>query len=152
MSYQCTSCVAPALERISGRRTLAQNNSGDTVWSLVNAMFSRSVDSCAEERSESLAYAGEIMRYSCALFHMDRSANMLSDVRMCDGNVRISGNHLIDVVGYGIPTVLSPGDMTGTLLDVAHALDLEFVYFHYWPRISREWDEWPKKGVCAFLF
>ncbi|CAM9259353.1 unnamed protein product, partial [Laminaria digitata] len=69
------------------------------------------------------------MADSGASFHMTRSADLLSDVRLCDDKVRIGTNHLIDVVGYGTLTVVCPGDLTVNLLDVAYVPDLAFNLF-----------------------
>ncbi|CAM9153268.1 unnamed protein product [Laminaria digitata] len=60
---------------------------------------------------------------------MTRSADLLSDVRLCDDKVRICDNHLIDVVGYGTLTVVFPGDLTVKLSDVAYGPDLAFNFF-----------------------
>ena len=49
---------------------------------------------------------------SGASFHMTDSADLLSDVRLCNDKVKIGDNHLIDVVRYGTLTVIFPGDLT----------------------------------------
>ena len=49
---------------------------------------------------------------SSAFLHRIHSADLLSGVRLCDDKVRIGGNHLIDVAGYGTLTVLCSGDLT----------------------------------------
>ena len=131
MWYQCKARVTPASERTSGEGAQGQNNSGETVCCLANAMFSRSDDSCTEERSESIteSLAEKWIADSGASFHMTHSADLLSDVRLCDDKVRIGDNHLIDVVGYGTLTVVFPGDLTVKLLDVAYMPDLAFNLF-----------------------
>ena len=43
---------------------------------------------------------------SGAPFHVTHSADLLSDVRLCD-KARIGDNHLIDIVGYGTLTLYS---------------------------------------------
>ena len=54
MWYQCKARVTLASERTSGEGAQGQSNSGQTVCCLANAMFSRSDDSYAEGRSESM--------------------------------------------------------------------------------------------------
>ena len=131
MWYQCKARVTPTSERTSGGGAQGQDNSGETVCCLANAMLSRDDDSCAEERSQSLpeSLAEKWIADSGASFHMTRSADLLSDVRLCDDKVRIGDNHLIDVVGYGTLTVVFPGDLTVNLLDVAYVPDLAFNLF-----------------------
>ena len=75
---------------------------------------------CAVERREGLteSFACKWIADSGASFHMTHSADQLSDVRLCDGKVRIGGNYLFDVVGYGTLTILIPGDLTVKLLDM----------------------------------
>ena len=94
-------------------------------------MLSISDDSHAEERSgdstESLAESW--IAYSGASIQMTRSADLLSDVRLCDDKVRIGDNHLIDVVGYGTLMVAFPGDLTVKLLDLAYMPKLAFNLF-----------------------
>ena len=60
---------------------------------------------------------------------MAHSADLLSDVRLGDGNVRVGDKHLIDVVGYGTLTVVSLGDLTVKLLHVTYVPDLAFNLF-----------------------
>ena len=59
---------------------------------------------------------------------MTHSADVLSDVTLCDDKDRIRENHLIDVVGYGTQTVF-PGDLTVKLLDVAYVPEIAFSLF-----------------------
>ncbi|CAM9400002.1 unnamed protein product [Laminaria digitata] len=94
-------------------------------------MLSISDDSRAEERSGDLteSLAERRIADSGASFHMTRSADLLSDVRLCDDKGRIGDNHLIDVVGYVMLTVVFPGDLTVKLLDVAYVPDLAFNLF-----------------------
>ena len=82
MWYHCKARVTPASERTSGEGAQGQNNSDETVCCLANAMFSRSDDSCAEERSESMteSLAEKWIADSGASFHMTHSADLLSDV------------------------------------------------------------------------
>ncbi|CAM9165641.1 unnamed protein product, partial [Laminaria digitata] len=131
MRYQLKARITPASERTSGGGAQGQNNSGETVCCLANAMLSISDDSRAEERSGDLteSLAERWIADSGASFHMTRSADLLSDVRLCDNKVRIGDNHLIDVVGYGTLTVVFPGDLTVKLLDVAYVPDLAFNLF-----------------------
>ncbi|CAM9954547.1 unnamed protein product, partial [Laminaria digitata] len=131
MWYQCKARITPASERTSGGGAQGQNNSGETVCCLANAMLSIGDDSRAEERSGDLteSLAERWIADSGASFHMTRSADLLSDVRLCDDKVRIGDNHLIDVVGYGTLTVVFPGDLTVKLLDVAYVPDLAFNLF-----------------------
>ena len=86
MWYQCKARVTSASEKTSGEGPQGQNNSGETVCCLANAMFSRSDDSCTEERSESIteSLAEKWIADSGASFHMTHSADLLSDVRLCD--------------------------------------------------------------------
>ena len=58
---------------------------------------------------------------------MTRSADLLSDVRLCDDKVRIGDNHMI-YVGYSTLTVVFPGDLTVKLLDVAYVPELVFMF------------------------
>ena len=60
---------------------------------------------------------------------MTHSADLLSDVRLCDDKVRIGDNHLIDVVGYGTLLVVFPGDLSVNPLNVAYTPDLAFNLF-----------------------
>ena len=62
-----------------------------------------------------------------------RSADLLSDVRLCDDKVRIGDNHLIDVVGHGTLTVVFPGDLNVKLLNVAYVPELAFNLFSLMP-------------------
>ena len=63
-------------------------------------------------------------------FHIIHSADLLSDVRLCGDKVRTRDNHLVDKVGYGTLTaVVSPGGLTGKLLDVAYVPDIAFNLF-----------------------
>ena len=128
---QCKSRVTPASERTSGEGAQGRNNSGETVCCLANAMFSRSNEPCAEERSESMteSLAEKWIVDSGASFHITHSADLLSDVRLCGDKARIGNNHLVDVVGYGTLTVVFPGDLTVTTLDVAYMPDLAFICF-----------------------
>ena len=131
MWYQCKARVTPVSERTSGEGAQGQNNSGETVCCLANSSFSGSDDSCAEEGSESItgSLAEKWIADSGASLHMTHSADLLSDLRLCDDKARISDNHLIDVVGYGMLPVVFPGDLTVELLDVAYMPDLAFNFF-----------------------
>ena len=81
-------------------------------------MLGTNDDPCNEERSN---YIGEKwIADSGASFHTTRSSDFLSDVRLGDDKVRVGDNHLIYVVRYGTLTVIFPGDLTITLLDVAY--------------------------------
>ena len=87
-------------------------------------MLGANGDPCNEERID---YIGEKwIADSGASFHMTHSADLLSDVRLGDDKVRVSDNHLIDLVGYGTLTVAFPGDLTVKLLDVACVPDMAF--------------------------
>ena len=81
---------------------------------LANDMASTSDNSRAEERSggSTKSLAERWIADSGASFHTTRSADLLSDVRLCDDKVRIGNNRLIDVVGNGTLTVVFPGDPT----------------------------------------
>ena len=135
MGYQCKARVKARVtsvsERTSDEGAQGQNNSGETECCLANALFSRSDDSCAEERSESMteSLAEKWIADGGASSHMTHSADLLSDVRLCDDKVRIGDNHLIDVVGYGTLTVVFPGYLTVKVLDVAYMPDLAFILF-----------------------
>ena len=59
-------------------------------------------------------------------FHVTRSADQSSDVRLCNDKIRINDNHLIDVVGYGTLTVVYSGHLAVKLLDVVYVPDLAF--------------------------
>ena len=98
---------------------------------LANSIFSRSDDSCAEHGSESTtkSLAEKWIAGSGASFHSTHSADLLRDVRLCNGKVRIDDNNLIDVVRYGTLTVVFHQDLTVKLLDVAHLPDLAFNLF-----------------------
>ena len=153
--YQCKARVTPASERTSGEGAQGQNNSGETVCCLARSMFSRSDDSCAEEGSASMteSLAEKWITESGASFHMTHSADLLSDVRLCDNKVRIGDNHLIDIVGYGTLTVVFPGDLPVKLLDVAYMPDLAFNFLslmaaHKQGVASMTEDE----GLCISLF
>lgn len=80
-------------------------------------------DSCNEERSEDIG--DKWIADSGASSHITNSADFLSDVRLCDGKVkvRIGDNHLIDVVGYDTLAVGFQGDLTVKPLDVAYVPD-----------------------------
>ena len=74
----------------------AQNNGGETMCCLAKCMLGTNDDSGSEERSEDM---GEKRTAdSSASFHITQSADLLSDVRLCD-KVRIGDKHLIDTVG-----------------------------------------------------
>ena len=142
MWYQCKARITPASEGTSGGGAQGQNNSGETVCCLANAMLRIGDDSRGEELSgdstESLAERW--IADSGASFHMTRSADLLSHVRLCDDKVRIGDNHLMDVVGYGTLTVVFPGDLTVKLLDVAYVPELAFNLFSLMALTSREYD------------
>ena len=70
---------------------------------------------------------------------MTPSADLLSDVRLCDDKVRIGDNHMI-YVGYSTLTVVFPGDLTVKLLDVAYVPELAFNLFSLMALTSREYD------------
>ena len=90
-------------------------------------MLGTNDDSSNEERSEDM---GEKRTAdSSASFHITQSADLLSDVRLCDDKVRIGDNHLIDIVGYGTLTVVFPGGLTVKLLDVAYVPHIAFNMF-----------------------
>ena len=93
--------------------------------------FSRSDDSCAEERSESMteSVAEKSIADSGASFNMTHSAGLLTDVRLRDDTVRTGYKPLIDVVGHRTLTVVFPGDLTVKLLDVAYMPNLSFNLF-----------------------
>ena len=86
MRYHCKARVPPASERTSDGRAQGQNNSGETVCCLANAMLSDSDDSCAVDRRESLteSFADKLIAESGASFHTTRLADQLSDVRLCN--------------------------------------------------------------------
>ena len=102
MRYQCKARVIPSSERTSDERAQGQNNIGETVCCLANAMLNGSDDSCAVGRRDSLteSFAEKWIADSGTLFHMTHSADQLSDLRLCNDKVRIGDNHLIGVVGY----------------------------------------------------
>ena len=59
---------------------------------------------------------------------MTHSADLLSDVQLCDDdNVRIGGNPVIDVMGYDTLTVVFPGYLTVKRLDVAYVPDIALI-------------------------
>ena len=105
-----------------------QNNSGETVSCLANAMLNGSDDSCAVKCRDSLteSFAEKWIADSGVSFHTTHSADQLSDIRLCNDKVRIGDNDLIGVVGYGRLTVVFPGDLTVKLLDVGYVPDLAF--------------------------
>ena len=105
-------------------------------------MASTSDNSRAEERSggSTKSLAERWIADSGASFHTTRSADLLSDVRLCDDKVRIGNNRLIDVVGNGTLTVVFPGDLTVKLLDVAYVPELAFNLFSLMALTSREYD------------
>ena len=155
MWYRCKARVTPASERTSDGRAQGQNNNGETVCCLANAMLSGSDDSCAEERRESLteSFAEKWIADSGASFHMTHSADQLSDVRLCDDKVRIGDNHLIDVVGYGTLTVVFPGDLTFKLLDVGYVPDLAFNFFSLMTAHEQGVGfTTEEEGLCIYLF
>ena len=96
--------------RASGGGAQAQTNGGETVFFLAKCMLGANTVLWSEER---LVGVGEKwIADSSAFLHRIHSADLLSGVRLCDDKVRIGGNHLIDVAGYGTLTVLCSGDLT----------------------------------------
>ena len=74
-------------------------------------------DSGNEEHSDDTG-GKWVVGSSGASFHITHSADLLSDVRLCDGKVRIGDNHLTDIEGYGTLTVVFSGNPTVKLLGV----------------------------------
>ena len=94
---------------------------------LAKCMLGTNDDSSNEERSEDM---GEKRTAdSSASFHITQSADLLSDVRLCDDKVRIGDNHLIDIVGYGTTAVVFPGYLTVKLSDLAYLPAIAFALF-----------------------
>ena len=98
-------------------------------------------------------FAEKSIAASGTSFRMTHSADQLSDVRLCNDKVRIDDNHLIDVMGYGTLTVVSPGDLAVKLLDVGYVSDLAFhlfslmdAYNHVVGFMTEE------EGLCISLF
>ncbi|CAM9287200.1 unnamed protein product, partial [Laminaria digitata] len=89
---------------------------------------------------------------SGASFHMTHSADFLSDVRLCDGKVRIGDNHLIDVVGYGTLTAVFPGGLIVKLLDVAYMPDIAFNLFSLMAAQKHGVGFMTEKKLCISLF
>lgn len=58
--------------------------------------------------------------------HLTRSADLSSNVGLCEDKVRIGDENRIDIVGYGTLTVVFPGQLTVNMLDVADVLDIAF--------------------------
>ena len=105
---------SPAPEQTTGGGAQGQNHGDETVCCLLaKYMVCTSTDSCSEERSGGLGE--KWIADSGASFHMmTHSADILRGVRLCDGvNVRIGDNSLVDEVGYGAPTVVLPGYISG---------------------------------------
>ena len=75
MWYQCK--ARPASERTSDGRAQRQNNSGEIVCCLANALLSGSDDSCSVERRDGLteSFAEKWIANSGASFHMTHSAD-----------------------------------------------------------------------------
>ncbi|CAM9631660.1 unnamed protein product, partial [Laminaria digitata] len=111
----------------SGGGSQGQDNGGETVCCLAKCLLGTVDNSCTQERSDGIS--GKWIADSGASLHMTHSADFWSDVRLCDDNVRIGDNHLIDVVGYGTLTAVFPGDLTVKLLDVAYVPDIAFNLF-----------------------
>ena len=124
---QCKARISPSREQTSGRGAQGQNNGGETVCCLAKRMLGTSTDSCSDERNGGVGE--KWIAHSGASFHMTTSADLLSDVRQCDDKVRISDNHVIDVLGYDTLTVVFPGDLIAKLLHVACVPDIEFNNF-----------------------
>ena len=105
----------------------AQNNGGETVCCLAKFMLGTNDDPCNEERSD---YIGEKwIADSGASFHITHSADLSSDVRLGDDQVRVGDNHPIDVVGCGTLTVVFSVDLTVKLWDAAYVPDIAFNLF-----------------------
>ena len=79
---------------------------------------------CRDSLTES--FADKWMPDSGTLSHITHSADQLSNVRLCNGEVRIGANHPIYVVGYGTVTAFFPGGLTVQLFDVGYVPDLAF--------------------------
>ena len=90
-------------------------------------MLGTNDDSCNMKRSDCIGE--KWIADSGASFHMTHSADLLSDVRLCDDKVRIGDNHLIDVVEYGTLTVVFPGNPTVKLLDMDYVPEIAFNLF-----------------------
>ena len=103
-----------------------QNNGGQTtVCCLAKCTLGANTDYYSEERSGGVGE--KWVADSGASFHFTHSADLLSDVRLCeDDKVRIGDNHRIDVLGYGTLTAVFPGDLTVKLLDKAYVPDIVF--------------------------
>ena len=125
--FRCKARIPPAPEQTSGGGAQGRNNDGETVCCLAKCMLGTNDDSCNEERSDCIGE--EWIANSGTSFHMTHSADISSDIRLCDDKVRIGDNHLIDVVGYGTLTVVFPGDLTVKLLDVAYVPEIAFNLF-----------------------
>ena len=82
---------------------------------------------CNEERRD--CTGDKWIEDSAASFYMTRSADLLSDIRLCDDKGRVGDNHLIDVLWYDTLTVASAGDLNVKLLDVACVQDITFNLF-----------------------
>ena len=126
-----------------------QNNIGETVSCLAKCMLRTNDDSCNEERSDCITE--KWIADSGASFHMTHSADLLSDVRLCEDQVRNDYNHLIDVVGYGRLTVVFPGDLTVKLLDVAYVPEIAFNLFSLMAA-HKQGVAFTTEETCAFPF
>ena len=68
-------------------------------------MLGTNDDPCHEEHSDCICE--KWIADSSASSHMTHSADRLSNIRLGDEKVRVGGNHLIDMVGYGTLIVYS---------------------------------------------
>ena len=94
---------------------------------LAKCILGTNDDSGIEERSED---KGEKwIADSGVSFHITNSADLLSDVRLCDDKVSIGDKRLIDVVAYDTLTDVFPRYLTVKLLDVAYVPDVTFNLF-----------------------
>ena len=84
-----------------------------------SVLLGTSIDSCNEpnENKPETWVADSGATYHATWLH--DSADMMRDIRPTIDKVRAGASRLVDIVGYGAPTVAFPGNLTVKLLDVA---------------------------------
>ena len=85
----------------------------------LSVLLGTSIDSCNEpnENKPETWVADSGATYHATRLH--DSADMMRDIRPTIDKVRAGASRLVDIVGYGAPTVAFPGNLTVKLLDVA---------------------------------